>query len=304
MAMNSDTLHPGNTPGGRMESQLSLAYSGPSVDSGQMDVYQAAANMIAFSDFVLAAAKAAYGENVRAKAEVAGFGRGSFVTDIVFNVVGPAATLWAAQGPEFYLDILKDAIALWKLLKGEPPKSIQTTDNGQHALVVTNNGQIVQVRTETLNLVFNDKATESVQQFVREALSRPGVDSMRIDTPKVPIAKISQEEAGYFVPVRPADKVTDVKIRMHLIIEAPVFKEGNKWRFSDGQTSFYAEILDKEFRARVDAGERFGKGDVLEVDLQLVQDRFGAKISTERVILKVIDHRAGFEQVRLDFPPR
>lgn len=282
-----------------MERKLSLVYKGPSVDSGQMDVYQAAANMMAFSDFVLAAAKASYGDRVEARAEVSGFDRGSFVTDIVFNVVGPAATLLTAHGPDFYLLVLKEAIDLWKKLQGHPPQKIEMGDGGQTANVTNNSGQIIQVRSETLTLVFNEKASDSVQQFVKQALSRDGYDAVRIDDGKERLAEIDQAEAALFIPVRPSETVTDTTIRMHLIIEAPVFKEGNKWRFSDGQTSFYADILDKEFLARVDAGERFGKGDVLVVDLQLIQDRSGGKITTERVILRVIEHRPGQEQHQL-----
>jgi hypothetical protein len=40
---------------------LVLRYSGPGVESGSMDVYEAAANMMAFSDFIVAAAHAVYG---------------------------------------------------------------------------------------------------------------------------------------------------------------------------------------------------------------------------------------------------
>src|SRR5690606_27877557 len=78
-----------------MQTQLSLIYTGPAVEGGQMDVYQAAANMLAFSEFVVVAAKATFGESTNARAQVAGFGRGSFVTELVFNVAGPAANLLA-----------------------------------------------------------------------------------------------------------------------------------------------------------------------------------------------------------------
>src|SRR5688500_1749177 len=68
----------------KVDTRMALKYSGPAVDSGLMDVYEASANMIAFSDFVVVLAKHAYGDAVQARASVAGFGRGSFVTDLLF----------------------------------------------------------------------------------------------------------------------------------------------------------------------------------------------------------------------------
>lgn len=86
---------------------------------------------------------------------------------------------------------------------------------------------------------------------------------------------------------------------MALILVAPVFQDGNKWRFSDGGATFPAAILDEEFLSRVNNGERFGKGDVLQVELKIVQSRTGCKISVERQVLKVIEHRISGQQQQL-----
>ena len=104
-----------------METSLKLKYTGPAVESGQMDVYQASANMIAFSEFMVAAAKSTFGERIEARAEVAGFGRGSFITDLVFNFAGPIATIFSTASPEQLWEVVKQAFDLWKHLKGEQP---------------------------------------------------------------------------------------------------------------------------------------------------------------------------------------
>ncbi|TAK47016.1 MAG: hypothetical protein EPO23_13100 [Xanthobacteraceae bacterium] len=264
-----------------------------------MDVYQASANMIAFSEFVVAAAKSTYGDQTDARAEVAGFGRGSFVTDIVFSMAGPAATVFSLLTAKDFQEVIKQAFELWKHLKGQPPKGIAHDATSQTMKVTNNNGQILQVRAETVHLVFNDKASDSVRHFVHDALGREGVDRIEIATEAEPIAAADQDDAGYFVAVRPSETVADTTIRMALVIEAPVFKDDLKWRFWDGSNSFFAAIIDKEFLARVDAGERFGKGDMLTVDLRIVQERSGLKISVERSVMKVIEHRFGQEQSKL-----
>ena len=77
--------------------------------------------------------------------------------------------------------------------------------------------------------------------------------------------------------------------------------EDNKWRFYDGQTSFNAAVEDKGFIERVNSGERFGKGDVLVVELYIVQSESKGRLKTERVVKKVKEHKVVGEQSTL-FP--
>lgn len=282
-----------------MELRLSLRYRGPAVEAGQMDVYEAAANMIAFSDFMVASAKEVYGESASAQANVAGYGKGSFVTDLVINVLGPVTSIFSTFTPEQFIALLNNAFELWKFLKGEPAKSITVSDKGQYAEVINNNGQITQIQIDALKIVFNDKAVQAVGQFIKDSLSRDGIDSVEIADKENIIGQVNQRESGYFVTVSPEEKITDNEIEMALVIEAPVFKEDNKWRFSDGQNSFHADIEDREFLSRVDSGERFGKGDILIVKLRITQVRTGMKISAQRSIVKVVEHRHGQEQKNL-----
>ena len=70
------------------------------------------------------------------------------------------------------------------------------------------------------------------------------------------------------------------------------FKDQNKWRVHDGQSAFFTAMDDGEFLNKVNAGERFGKGDVLVVDLQQIQTVSNGTLRTEFRILKVHEHRA------------
>jgi hypothetical protein len=288
-----------------METRIALRYTGPAVESGVMDVYEASANMIAFSEFVLLSARSTYGPDVSVRAEVAGFGRGSFVTDLVFNVGGAMASVFSTLSPKELLEVIKQSIEIWKHLKGEPPKRVETVDGGQNVQVTNNTGTVLQVRAQSLNVTLSDKGSEAVAQFVREALQRPGMDSLEVQQAgknfrgSRKLAKITQKESGYFVPVAPSERITDATMRMALIIEGPVFKEGNKWRFSDGQQSFHAEIADQGFLQRVNSGERFGKGDVLYADVRISQEQTGMRLSAERTVVKVHDHKLAPKQLLL-----
>lgn len=282
-----------------LKTSVTLRYEGPALDAGRMDVYEASANMIAFSEFTVAAVKSTYGDAAEAKAEVSGFDRGSFATDIVIQVAGTAATLFTALDPKQLWDVVKEAFALWKMLKGSPPKSV--AHEGQHVTVTNNSGQIIQVRTESLTLVLSDKGSAAAQQFVKTGLDHEGYTAVKLepDDKVIPAIAVDRSEADSFVPVVALIPLSDNTVKMTVIIVAAVFQDGNKWRFSDGASSFSAAILDGDFLAAVDRGERFGKGDVLEVQMRVVQTRQGMRVSVERTVEKVLRHIHPHEQMSL-----
>jgi hypothetical protein len=160
-----------------METKVTIKYSGPALDDGRMDVYKASANMIAFSEFMVAAVKTTYGGSSEAKAEVAGFEHGSFETNFIFSVAGQAATVFTALSPELLWAVVKGTFTLCKHLKGSPPAPV--VNNGNTCTVTNNSGQIIQIGTDFPNLAFNKKAAEPVAKFVKMAIKEDGYDSFR-----------------------------------------------------------------------------------------------------------------------------
>ena len=104
---------------------------------------------------------------------------------------------------------------------------------------------------------------------------------MATRSPGVPTAPVITEEV-----------VSDFTSRKMLLIESVTFRDQYKWRVHDGQSAFFTAMDDANFLAKVNAGERFGKGDVLVVDLQQIQTVANGTLRTEFRILKVHEHRA------------
>ena len=129
-----------------VKTRVSLKYTGPALDAGQMDVYEASANMIAFSEFMVGFVKVTYGDSAEAKAEVSGFDHSSFITDLVFSFVGVGATIYSSLTPGKIWEVVKGAFDLWKHLKGSPPASV--SHEGLSVTVTNNSGTILNVRTE------------------------------------------------------------------------------------------------------------------------------------------------------------
>lgn len=80
-----------------------------------------------------------------------------------------------------------------------------------------------------------------------------------------------------------------------LLLESVVFKDGNKWKVNDGNHSFGVTLLDDNFIAAVNAGRRFGKGDVLFVDLERIQRIENNSLKTEYKIHKVHRHEESLQ---------
>jgi len=281
---------------------MMLRYAGPTVDDGRMDVYDVAANMTAFSEYVVVAAHAVYGDQVEVRAEVTAFTHGSFGTDLLFHLAGAGAAIWSVS-PDLggLLTTVKESLGLFRFLKGEPPAAVTHVDH-RTAHVTNNNGQFTVVQIESLTVALDPKAGIAAEQFVGKALSRAGVDCVAISSSVDELVAVERGEAHFFKRLSADQTVTDAVVEMALTIEMPGFREGLKWRFSDGDRTFAATVDDPEFLARVDAGEAFRKGDTLLCDVRVVQTQaVGGGLTVDRTIIRVRRHSIRPDQPDLPF---
>lgn len=94
-----------------------------------------------------------------------------------------------------------------------------------------------------------------------------------------------------------SDNVRIVAVRLVSL----AFKEGNKWRISDGTSIFWASVHDLDFLQRVTSNEEvFARDDILRVRLRDQQFRMATGgFRMEHTIEKVLEHRQGTPQEQL-----
>lgn len=195
-----------------------------------------------------------------------------------------------------FIGLIKESIGIWLHLHGEPPKAISPDSLTKNNFQIENqNGQSIYASGNVVNIITNMEAGEAVEKFIKSALEKD-LSHVEINSKFVgKVAKIEKKEAAYFIPII-TEKLSEVKneqeIQMALLIESAVFKEGNKWRFSDGEHSFPATIIDEEFIKRVNEGSaRFGKGDELVARVRFTQSGTFGSLKLDRTIIKVLEHK-------------
>lgn len=297
---------------------FSIKYDGPALSSHQMDVRELAPALIALSSLLEEANRVIFNDAADVRVNVQGnFKGGSFEVDLVAlqgikdQIIsifsGPtstaAANLFAILGG---IGLLGSGglIGLVKWLKGRKPSAIRI--DGEKTIFELQMSETVETFQVDLaaGKLYQSRVVRQALAKVVKPLEADGIDVFASAKDGKTQAVISKEEAVFFaVAASDADVVSDtISERTLLQIESAVFKDGNKWRFSDGSNSFFAEVSDEAFRTRVDSGEeRFGKGDVLIVDLRRMQSINDNGLKSEYFVMRVHEHKEPL-QIGLPLP--
>lgn len=290
---------------------FSIKYDGPALADHQMDVRELAPALIALSNLLEEANKAAYPDSTEVRVQVKGnFKGGSFGVDfialqtisqqIVTMLTGPQASAAAnlsgiLQGIGLIGGGTYGLIGLIKWLKGRKPTSITKRDDMEIFEIRT----LEEIETFEVDLVtgrlYRSRVVRQSLAKVLKPLERDGIDVFATGINGVTQNVVTKDELPSFIEsAQEVDVVSDTTTEGALLqVESAVFKDGNKWRFSDGATSFFAEITDRGFLERVESGtERFGKGDVLVVDLRRVQIITDNGLRLDYKVERVRQHRA------------
>ena len=288
---------------------FSIRYDGPALASHQMDIQELAPALIALSNMLEQAGKDAFPNAPEVRVEVKGnFKGGSFGVDLIAvqsigeqlisMLSGPTAGAAAnLLGILSGLGLLGGGglIGLMRWLAGRKPTAIREED-GKTIFEMVIGGTLFTFTTDLITArLYQSRLVRQSLWKVIKPLERDGIDRFMCGRDGVAEVTILEAETDAFTfVVGEADIVSTVLNEAVLLqIESAVFKEGNKWRFTDGGPSFFAEIADLDFLARIESGvERFGKGDVLIADLRRTQSVTDTGLKLDAILERVHEHRS------------
>lgn len=288
---------------------FSIKYDGPALANHQMDVRELAPALIALSELLEQSNKAAFPDAAEVRVNVQGnFKGGSFGVDLIAvqNIAQQLVAMFS--GPEAtaaanLLAILggigllghDGLIGVIKWLRGRKPSSIRF-EGDKTVFEIIEAEAIETFETDLVaGKLYQSRVVRQSLAKVIKPLERDGVDVFATGLGGETQAVVTKADVAAFMSAASeADIVSDTTAEGVLLqIESAVFKDDNKWRFHDGSSAFFAEITDQEFLGRVNAGEeRFGKGDVLIVDLRRIQSVSDTGLKLEYKVVKVREHKA------------
>jgi hypothetical protein len=277
--------------------KLSLEYYGETVKGGNLKAKDVGRYILALDDFMSVVTKEAYGKEAVLNMDVTGFRGQSFDVDFALTVVGLTnSAIFCASSPKDLITLATDTIKACIHLAGKPPTNIIPDRDNNTVNIENSNGTTQIFNIQTVNLLTDPKAVNSLDTFIRDPLSK-GLEAVKLKSSQFDIqTEALAKDVDSFKPLEYEIPVSNNTITTGLTIESPSFKEGNKWYFSDGQTSFYAEITDDIFLDGVDKGERFGKGDLLHVIMDIIQTKSLTGLKIEKIITKVTNHQEAPKQ--------
>jgi hypothetical protein len=291
------------------EATIRIAYDGDALENGTMDVRDLAPALIALADLFDEANKVLSGPDRAVHLRVHHHVRhGSFdvTIQIVQTWVAKILTLFAADGASGAANLIEilgftkgvaesvGLLGLIRWLRGRPVKRIEAIDE-HNVRIVVEDGDIVIRRP--VGEVFRDLGVRRALAASMAPLSRDGIDSFEVKTVSgTRVEKIDRKDLPSFEPpaptVTPAEEVNVSNFTHAYTLASVTFKEGNKWRVYDGQSTVPVTIEDAGFLDRVNRHEvSFVKDDVLRCKVRQEQTITGDALKIETFITEVLEHK-------------
>ncbi len=291
-----------------------IAYDGAALRDHAMDVRDLAPALLSFGQLLERANFLLNGDKASVRLNVRALSSGSFGIDLEL-----AQSLYT-QATQFLTgDFIVSALnlkellvgggvavsslwVLYKVLKGRKPDRVERVGDA-HVRIILGDEQHV-FPMELLKLYQDMAVRKAVEEVVRP-LEREGIEEFVVRDESGVLVDTKKEECIYFAsqPEKMEDVLlSDREYEGVFAIIAPVFKDDNKWRLSDGIATINVAIADKAFLERVDQRqESFFKGDLLKCAIRTRQWQTMDGLRTEHEVLHVVEHIQTGSQLKL-FP--
>lgn len=293
------------------KASFTIAYDGPALRDGAMDVRDLAPALLAVGQLFDAANTVLNQNEARVNVNVTATGPGSF--EIFFEV---AQTLSSQVTSLFSSETVTAAVNLkeliigggipgliWliKKLRGRKPDKMERLSESHVRITV--DGDSFDVPLALMRLYQDLAVRVAAQKVVADPLKRDGIDTFEARQNHQPLITVHKADTEYFAkPEVPEETLVEITRRAAFSIISLSFKEDNKWRLYDGNTQISARVEDQSFQQRVDSNQvSFAKGDILICDVRITQKRTSEGLSTEYVVEKVVDHKPAMRQLPLQF---
>lgn len=233
---------------------------------------------------------------------------GSFLVDILFiyqNVIDEIRKLFATQPlatTAQLVTIVTGVVKFVSWLKGKKPEKVETANDS--VKITTAEGNVTYIDKRVYNIYTNNKSVQQSVAKTFETLSQdPNVTGLELHG-SAPEAQVSIPQEDFASIAAQDDTVLSSNEKVvtkpaTLNILSLDWELKKKWEFYYDGNKITARIKDDAFSQAINRGERFAKGDSLEVELEIRQE-FDEAVNTfinkSYVVQKVVRHIPRSEQ--------
>lgn len=294
--------------------KLIVAYDGSALEDHTMDIQELAFALVGLGDVLTEANNLLNKGSCKTTVKVSsGFKTGSFEIHLVMQQISDhlaffgttpqllgISTILTLLG--FGLTGMNGLIQFIKKIKNNKIKSIKELEDEKISVTfIQNNITENVIIDKKVYILYEHTDLRNSFKKVLKPLETEGIDSFEIRNDKKEILeKIDKSEAKYFEITPSEDVINDNITDMYLNLVNVSFKDGNKWKLSNGDNEFYATIEDEEFLHKINTNLiSFSKSDGFKAKVRTTQTLTEEGIKTKNSILKILEYKS-IMQMKLD----
>ena len=291
---------------------FSIAYDGPELRAGTMNVRDVAPALLAVGQLFDAGNSVLNGQETKISVNVKATDEGSFEVflDLVQTLTNRILEFIKSEDVTTALRLKEllligggggGLLVLLRKLRGKKPEKIERISSDQVRITV--DSETFDVPIKLLRL-YKDIAVRTALKNIVAPLSQEGIDTFKASDGKE-TETIEKDEVSYFqTPELVKEVLVEQTDRAAFSIVSVTFREANKWRLNDGNADINVSMNDEAFLTRVgDSRVAFAKGDILICEVRKTQIREGVRLRSDFVVERVVEHIPAARQIEWEFAP-
>ena len=287
---------------------FNMAYCGPALSHGTMNIHDLAPALLAFGDLLKASNASLNPERAEIDILIKTLSTGSFEITLAIDlsILEHARSFITSDEVRNAAIVLTSTVNVIQFFiwRGERKAARGQADGDR---VTYNAGRDIHIVDNRTDRLLQDRNVRQQLPRIVRPLSRPGIDSLTIDSEEHERTTITSDDAEALL--RAPDLEDDAEslhvdeIVRTLSLLQPAFEGKYMWRVDEGDGPFHVRMEDGAFLTQIEHGERFGRGDRLRVRLRIEQRiSSNGQLSLHRSVVEVLDHIRGPQQLPFGEP--